>query len=97
MTVLTVHHCWKRDCAMIFRDIVRPAASVMKMIYVTMLAMGVVVFCLPSTASATIVNLGSDLGFTDDSGGSDPAPVPGQHTNFIGPVPELTWGPVLAT
>lgn len=41
------------------------------------------------TASAAIVNLGANLGFTYNGGGSDPAPVAGEHLNFIGPVPTL--------
>jgi hypothetical protein len=53
----------------------------------------VALFCVPGVASATVVNLGSGLGFTYDGGGSDPEPQAGQHINFIGDVPTLTLGP----
>ena len=43
-------------------------------------------------AAAQVVNLGSSLGFTYENGISDPAPVAGQHINFIGEVPTLTLG-----
>jgi hypothetical protein len=52
------------------------------------LAMGV-----PAVASASIVNLGSDLGFNyNPGGGSDPAPIPGQSISFIGAGPTLDLG-----
>ena len=41
----------------------------------------------------SIVNIDSTHGFTYDSGGSDPAPVPGQHINLIGTPVQLTLGP----
>ena len=44
---------------------------------------------MSAPSSATIINLGADLGFQYNGGGSDPAPVPGEHINFIGNVPTL--------
>ncbi|MBN8491084.1 MAG: PEP-CTERM sorting domain-containing protein [Burkholderiales bacterium] len=35
-------------------------------------------------AQAQVVNIDATHGFTYDGGGSDPAPVPGQHLNLIG-------------
>lgn len=41
-------------------------------------------------AQAQIVNIDATHGFTYDGGGSDPAPVPGQHLNLIGAPVTLT-------
>jgi hypothetical protein len=43
-----------------------------------------------SLAYSQIVNIDSSHGFIFDSGGSDPAPAPGQHINPIGAPVELT-------
>lgn len=44
-------------------------------------------------AQAQVINIDSRYGFTYDTGGSDPAPLPGQHINIIGtPVVTLTLG-----
>lgn len=45
--------------------------------------------CASSVASAQIINIDSSHGFTYDGGGSDPAPLPGQHINPIGAPLEL--------
>ena len=46
-----------------------------------------------ASASAQVVNVSANYGFTFDGGGSDPAPVPGQHINLIGSPPvTLTLG-----
>jgi hypothetical protein len=47
------------------------------------------IFCLAAlstafAAQAQVVNIDATHGFTYDGGGSDPAPVPGQHLNLIG-------------
>lgn len=43
---------------------------------------------------AQVVNIDSSHGFTYDGGGSDPAPIVGQHINLIGsPLVQLTLGP----
>lgn len=43
---------------------------------------------------AQVVNIDSRYGFTYDGGGSDPAPLAGQHVNLIGtPLAQLTLGP----
>jgi hypothetical protein len=44
-------------------------------------------------AQAQIVNIDATYGFSFDNGGSDPAPVPGQHLNLIGTPVQLTLGP----
>lgn len=54
------------------------------------LLLSAIALYLPSSASGAIVNLGHDLGFQYDTGGSDPAPVSGEHINFIGPVSTLS-------
>jgi hypothetical protein len=46
-----------------------------------------------SVAQAQIVNIDATHGFTYDWGGSDPAPVAGQHLNLIGAPVTLTLGP----
>jgi hypothetical protein len=44
----------------------------------------------PAAASAAVVNIGHELGFTYvPGGGSDPAPIPGQQIAFIGSPPTL--------
>lgn len=55
-------------------------------------ALTLLAFSLSANAQA-IVNIDSTHGFTYDSGGSDPAPVPGQHINLIGTPVQLTLGP----
>lgn len=57
----------------------------MKAVLLGILTLG---FC--STSEATIINIDSSHGFTYDGGGSDPAPVPGQHLNLIGTPVQLT-------
>lgn len=59
-----------------------------RLIVPVVFAYGMAVAATP--ADATIVNLGADLGFTYNGGGSDPAPVAGQHINFMGSVPTLS-------
>ena len=54
----------------------------------------IVTLCASASVSAQIVNIDSTHGFNFDGGGSDPAPVPGQHVNLIGlPLVQLTLGP----
>lgn len=54
----------------------------------TLLLLGML---LGSVAEAAIINIDKRYGFTYDGGGSDPAPVPGQHLNLIGtPLVQLT-------
>jgi hypothetical protein len=48
--------------------------------------------CCAIAAQAQIVNIDATHGFTYDGGGSDPAPVPGQHLNLIGTPITLTLG-----
>ena len=48
---------------------------------------------LSAGAQAQIVNIDSSHGFTYDGGGSDPAPVVGEHLNLIGTPVQLTLGP----
>ena len=43
-----------------------------------------------SSADAAIVNIGHELGFYYDGGGSDPAPTVGEHINFIGTPESIT-------
>ncbi|WP_341677124.1 hypothetical protein [Niveibacterium sp. SC-1] len=51
-----------------------------------------VLLAMPLAGHATIINLDASHGFTYDWGGSDPAPLPGQHINFIGTPETLTLG-----
>lgn len=54
-------------------------------------AITVALIALAANAQAQVVNIDSRYGFTYDSGGSDPAPLPGQHINLIGsPLVQLT-------
>jgi PEP-CTERM motif len=54
------------------------------------LALAITGLAAVSAVEAQIVNIDATHGFTYDTGGSDPAPVPGQHINPIG-------GPLLLT
>lgn len=47
---------------------------------------------MAAPAQAIIVNIDASHGFTYDAGGSDPAPLPGQHINLIGSPITLTLG-----
>lgn len=47
---------------------------------------------MAAPAQAIIVNIDATHGFTYDAGGSDPAPLPGQHINLIGSPITLTLG-----
>ena len=47
---------------------------------------------MAAPAQAVIVNIDASHGFTYDTGGSDPAPLPGQHINLIGSPITLTLG-----
>ena len=49
---------------------------------------------MKTTGDSLIVNIGSQYGFTYDGGGSDPAPIKGQHINIIGfPLVQVTLDP----
>ena len=58
----------------------------------TSLAVVALLACTLSANAQTIVNIDSSHGFTFDGGGSDPAPLPGQHINLIGTPVQLTLG-----
>lgn len=56
--------------------------------------LAVAALCASFSVEAQIINIDSRYGFNFDGGGSDPAPVPGQHVNLIGsPLVQLTLGP----